>query len=585
MNFANLAVLVLTFLAPAAGLLFFSLRGGEAQGAERKGALLLFGLSALVAVVGVARMDQPVKMELLWPLTLEPSGYFEFAIQANWTRFVWIFFTAALLFGFIAYDAPAALEGGRRPLRLLFLVGSYFAAVIAFLSENILLTVMFAEMSAFLLHAFGMEAGGEDGELERSSYLKRACFLFLGLAALLGMALSRQLSTGSVILLGAVVYILAGVVSRHNPRAWGRLPLLLVQVAMGLFLLERVMQGEGASAELWAPLAAIFATGTVALALLALVAPASLGGGFWLVLTFLGYLLYLRFSSSRPADPFWGIYEAVGLGAVYGMCTLFRFGERLELFWKKALAFTMVALFVGVVSGVLPTVEAVAARFDSETSVFKAASLGLLTFLVAAAAARALLLSFGKPGAKAAAGALAAVLAPSVVVMLAQAGALLRWNDLNFEAVGAGGLMSLFYDLRVLVAASCVAAGLVTGALLGANHRRKGSAAGREVRMEDLFPGLDPSLVKWNLSFAQLPEEGIERASAHIRSWGARATRFVDSIDRGVFGERLFRGISDSGTALSTLARHFHNGQARMYLFLGVLFTLLSSFFFLLEGK
>lgn len=584
MNFANLAVLVLTFLAPAAAVLLFALHGAQGRGLERKGTLLLFGFAALVAMVGIARIDQPVKMELLWPITLEPSGYFEFSLQPHWTRFVWILYTSALLLGFVAYDSPTALEGGRRNLRVLFLCGTFLASVTAFLCENILLSLMFAEMAAFMIHAFGMEAGGEAGELERSSYLKRACFIFLGLAVLLAMALTRQFSTGSVMLLGAVLYIFANVVSRHNPHDWGRLPLTLAQLGMGLFLLERVMQGDNSSVELWAPLSAVFAAGTVVLAVVSLLSPAILGASFWLGLSFLGYLLFLRFSSNRPGDPFWGIYEAVGLGAVFGMCTLFRFGERMDLFWKRALSFTLVAVFLGVVSGALPSVEVAAARFDSDTSVFKIAALGVLTFLVAAVAGKALALSFGKASQKAGTGTFA-VIAPSLLVLLAQAGALLRWNDLNFESVGGGGLAAMLYDPRVLVAASAVAVGLLTGALVGANLRRRGHQAGRDIRMEQVFPGIDPSLVQWNDDFVRLPEEGIERASQWLRGWGARGSRFVDNFDRGVFGDRLFRGFSDSGAALSTLARHLHNGQARMYLFLGVLFTLLSSLLFLLEGK
>lgn len=582
MNFANLTVLVLSFLAPAAAVIVFALRGGSAPGIEKKGMLLLFGLAALVAMVGIGRLDQPVKMELLWPLTLEPSGYFEFSLQSHWTRFVWILFTSAMLLGFTAYDSPGAFEGERKGLRLLFLAGSFLAAVTAYLSENILLSLMFAEIAAFLLHAFGMEAGGAEGELDRGSYLKRAAFIFLSLTVLLAMALSRQLSTGSISLLGAVLYVLANVVSRHNPLDWSRLPLTLVQLAMGLFLLERVMQGEASSAELWAPLAVTFAAGTVMLAVISLLSPAILGASFWLALSFLGYLLFLRFSSAKPADPFWGVYEAIGLSAVFALGTLFRFGERLDLFWKKVLAFALLAVFLGILSGALPSVEVSATRFDTETSVLKAAVLGVLTFLVAAVAGKALLLSFGKGKGG---GALAQILAPSLLLLAAQAGALLRWNDLNSESLAFGGLPGMLYDLRVLVTASGVAAGLLAGALWGANVRRRALAGGRELRMEDFFPGIDPSLVSWNIGFVSLPERGIERATEVLRGWAARGARFIDSLDRGVFAERFFRGFSDSGTALSTLARHLHNGQARMYLFLGVLFTLLSSFFYLLEGK
>ncbi len=584
MNIANLIILVLTFLAPAAAMAVFAAQGGYKPGVERKGLLMLFGFSALIAIAGIARIDQAIKMEMILPLTLEPSGYFEFALQSHWTRYVWILFTSAMLLGFVAFDTPRVLEGGRLGLRMLFLCGSYLSSVIAFLSDNILLSLMFAEIAAFLLHAFGMEAGGEIGELERGSYLKRGSFIFLGLVVLFGLAMSRLLTTGSVVVLGAVLYIFAGVASRYNPRDWSRIPLILVELGMGLFLLERVLLGESASAELWAPLTAIFALATVALSLLSLLSAGVLGAAFWLGLSFLGYLLFLRFGSSRPGDPFWGVYEAVGLGSVFAISILFRFGERLELFWKKALGFVILVLFLGIISGALPSVEVAAARFDSETSMFKIAALGVLTFFVAAVAGKALVQSFPKAGTRVTAG-LFAVIAPSLFVLAAQGGGVLRWSELNFEGIALDGFFSMVYELRVLIAASGVGLGILAGSLWGANARRRTQPSGRDLRMEDLFPGMDLSLIKWNQALIRLPEAGIERAFLWIRGCGTRGARFVDLVDQNLFGARLFRGVSEAGTALSMLARGIHNGQVRMYLFLGILFSLISSFFFLLEGR
>ncbi len=583
MDFGNLAVLGLTFVAPAAALLFFVLRGENARGAEIKASQVLFGLGTLVATVGVARMDLPIKTELLWPLTLEQSGYFEFSLQPHWSRYVWILFTSALLLGFSAFDTHAALETGRRRLRLLFLAGSYFASVVAFLCENALLSLMFIEMAAFMLHAFGMEEGGANGEQEKGSYFKRACFLCLGLVVLLGIALSREFSTASVMLLGAVLYLLSIVASKHNPSSWGRLPLTLVHVGMALFLLERVTSGE-ASSELWAPLAAVFAVSTAVLSVLSILSPSSLSGAFWLGFSFLGYLLYLRFSSTKPADPFWGIYEAVGLGAAYSMGVLFRFGEKTDLFWKRAASFLFVAIFLGVLSGALPSVEVTAARFDSETSLVRIALLGVLTFLVSAVAAKSLVLSFGKSSEASPPKVYLTALLPSILVLAAQVGALVRWNDLNFENVALGGLPAMLYDFRVLVTASAVGAGMLAGSLIGARFRR-GSAVARELRMEDAFPGIDPALVSWNLQFVRLPERGIDRISALVAGWGLRTANSIDSLDRTVFSERLFRGFSEGSGWLSSVARNFHSGQARAYLFLGVLVTLFSCFLFLLEGR
>jgi hypothetical protein len=585
MDFGNMAVLGLTFLAPAAAILFFALRGERAQGTELKGSLVLFGLGMLVAAVGVARMDLPVKTELLWPLTLEQSGYFEFSLQPHWPRYVWIFFTSSLLLGFAVFDAPSAFESGRKKTRPLFLAGAYFSAVVAFLCENTLLSLMFVEMAAFMLHAFGIEEGGPNGELAKASYFKRACFLCLGLVMLLGIALSREFATGSVVLLGAALYVISTVVSKHNPSDWSELPLTLVHVGMALFLLERVTYGE-ASIEMWAPLAAVFAASAAVLAVISLLSPGNLSGVFWLGLSFLGYLLFLRFSSTKPADSFWGVYEAVGLSAAYGLGILFRFGERIDLLWKRAVAFVIVAIFLGILSGALPTVEITTTRFDSETSLLKMAALGLLTFLVSAVSAKGLVLSFGKQGTKPGnPRAFLMALVPSLLVLAVQVGALIRWNELNFEAVGSGGIPAMLYDLRVLVTTSTVCAGMLAGSLVGAKLRRGGWARNRELRMEELFPGIDPSLVQWNLRAVRLPEKGIDRISALVTTWGLRTANTVDLLDRRFFAEKLFRGFSESGASLSSMARYFHSGQVRAYLFLGVLVTLFSGLLFLVEGR
>jgi len=585
MDFGNMAVLGLTFLAPAAAILFFALKGKHAPEAESKSSLLLFGLGVLVAAVGVARMDLPVKTEFLWPLTMEQSGYFEFSLQPHWSRYVWILFSSAILFGFAAYDAPAAFESGRKNLRFLFFTGSYFSAVLAFLCENTLLSLMFVEMAAFMLHAFAMEEIGVNGELEKSSYFKRACFLFLGLVVMLGIALSGEFSTTSVVLLGAVLYVFAAVFSKNHPTDWSQLPLTLVHGGMALFLLERVTFGE-VSTELWVPLSAIFGVSTALLALISLLSPTTLGATFWLGLSFLGYLLFLRFGSTKPSDPFWGIHEAVGLGAAYALGIIFRFGGSIDLLWKKAASFLLVAIFLGILSGALPSVEVSAARFESETSLMKIAMLGLLTFLISAVATKALMLSFGKNEAKVEQPrAYLFTIAPSLLVLATHVGALLRWNEIGFDAVSTDGVPAMLYEMRVLVTSSAVGAGMLAGALIGAKFRNGGWAWSRELKMEEIFPGIDPALVRWNLHFVRLPERGIERISKLISDWGLRTANGLESLDRNAFSEKLFRGFAESSASLSSMARHFHSGQARAYLFLGVLVTLLSCLLFLFEGR
>jgi hypothetical protein len=578
MNLWTLAVLTLTFLAPAAALLFVAWRGGKTPGAEAKACLLLFGVAMAAAALGVARVDRPVRLEFLWPLTLEQSGYFEFSLHLLWSRFVWIFFSAAMLVAYVANEPPT--EGRRNGF--LFLTGSYFCLVLAFLSENILLSLMFVEMSAFATHAFGAEESGE-GELERASYFKRSCFVFLALIALLGLAASRQLSSSSVMLMGAALYLVSTLVSRHSPSRWSQLPLLLLQIGAALFLMERVM-ADDVSSELWLPLSGLFALGTICFASLSLIAPAALSASSWLLYSFLGYLLYLRFSSGKPTDPFWGAYEAVGLGAAFAIGYLLRFGERLDFVWKRILAFGFLAVVLAVVAGALPTVESPTIRFDSETSLARIGLLGLLTFLVSAVSARGLSLALQRrePSTPRA---LITTLAPVVILLLAQAGALLRWNELNFEEIAAGGLAALLSDPRVLLTTAAIATGLLCGGLLGTHGGFAAWTKRRDLRMEAFFPAVDPKLVDSAIGLVRWPERGVSWLSAKVAALMGDAAGAMESADRGFFSEKLFRRLADSSASLSQFARVFHSGQARAYLFLGVLVTLFASFAFLLEGR
>src|SRR4051812_2291220 len=109
MNLLNLSVLVLTFVAPVAAVLFTARRSARAAGGEfqLRGCAILFGLAMVAAATGVWRFDKSIRMEFLWPLTLEQSGYFEFTLQLLWSRFVWIFFVASMLLGFAAFDGAA----------------------------------------------------------------------------------------------------------------------------------------------------------------------------------------------------------------------------------------------------------------------------------------------------------------------------------------------------------------------------------------------------------------------------------------------------------------------------------------------
>jgi hypothetical protein len=338
------------------------------------------------------------------------------------------------------------------------------------------------------------------------------------------------------------------------------------------------------SSELWLPLSGIFGIATVAFACLSLIAPAALGSSFWLVCTCAVYLLYLRFSSAKPGDPFWGSYEALGLGATFAISQLMRFGERLDLVWKRILAFFFLALVLLVVSGAVPTVEPSTVHFDGETSLPRIALFGLLTFLVAAVSGRGFSSSLGK-GETATPRVLVAILAPCFLVLLAEAAMLLRWNELNFDGFAAGGYATFLADPRSLLAAAGAVGGLLCGGLLGTNKAFTAWTKKRDPRMESFFPVVDPGLIRSGERMLRGPELATDWLSARLTAETERAAGMLESADRGFLGERLFRRLSDSSVSLSEFVRLVHSGQARTYLFVGVLVTLLASAAFLWEGR
>jgi hypothetical protein len=586
MDFWNIAVTSLTFAAPLAAILFFAMKG-KAGGpdSESKASLALFGLMFFAAAIGAFRFEHPVRIEFLWPLTVEPSGYFEFSLQLLWLRFSWILFSAAVFLGFAAFDGPGSFVGDRRPLRFLFLVGAFLFSVLAFLSENAMLSLMFAEITVFLMHAFGVGLGGDEGELERVSYFKRSCFLFLSLVTLLGIAATRMFTTNSIVLLGAVLYIISLVFSRHNFIDWKYLPLTLVQLGTALFLLGQVTH-EDITAELAMPLTVVFGLAVLAFSAFSFLAAQALSSAFWMALTLLAYVLFLRFGSTKPSDSFWGTYEAVTLGTAFAIGTCLRFGSRFDLLWKRVLVFLLVSVLLAVISGALPGVESSAMKFEGDVALARAAILGLLTFFVAAASGKALALSFQEPAAKGTAGgAFASSLVPALIVLAIQFGALFRFSEINGESILGLDPLAVVYDLRVLMSAAGVVFGLGTGAILGSHSGFVVWTRNRGRKMEDIFPPVDPAIVEWNQNLVHGPERGLEWISGRLQFVTSQGAEFLEKMDRGVFGEKFFRGFSEYGSSLSLFVRFFHSGNVRMYMFLGVMISLFASFLFLLEGK
>jgi hypothetical protein len=581
MDFWNIAIPALTFLAPAVACLYFTGRTQARSGSEATWGMITFGVVMLVALVGLVRFENPVRLESIWPFSAEPSGYFDFTLQLHWTRYIWIFFTNSLLFVFSAFEGKSSFRGEGRALKFNFLAGASLLSSLAYLSENVLLSLMFLEIMIFLLHAFGIQSSSGEGEQERISFFKRSSFLFLSVLSLLALAVTGKFGANAVVLLGVVLYFLSFIFSRHSFSDWGHQSITLLQAGAAFFLLGRVI-GEDLAPGLWVPVAVIFAASGAVFAWFSLTSVSGLGSSFWLLFSMMGYLLYLRFSSGRPEDPFWGAYEAIALGATYSLSSFFRFGRSADQGVKRALYFAVAALLLAIVSGAMPGIDIAGARANLESPV-KLITLGLLTFLLSLVVGKSIMISFTDEENKEAVS-FSTGLWPAVFLLLIQVGAILRITDLYGEGPFRMGARYLLTNPHIATMGIAVLAGMFAGLLLGANARFVKKIRSNELRMEDLFPSVDPVAVAWNEKTFRYPERGMIWISDRLGHISGRSAAWVQNADKSVFAGKFFRVFRDSSVYASQLTKYFHSGNVRAYLFLGVLLTILASVLFLVEG-
>jgi hypothetical protein len=292
--------------------------------------------------------------------------------------------------------------------------------------------------------------------------------------------------------------------------------------------------------------------------------------------------LLLRFSSNKPDEAIWGSFEAMGLLASYALSLVVRFARSSKQAGQPAVLLVFTVLLLAVITGVLPVAVG---GFHAETrdTVLKISLLAILAFLIALVAARALAMASREGKERDARGAFASAVLPAAIVILIQIGAQVRLHD------GFSGLLEVpgevLSDISLLVRIAALLVGSLAGYVLGSNARLLQWSSHREKRMEDLFPRIDPVVVRWNQSAVLAPERAIEWLSDHAVAMNSRATSALQEFDRRVFAERFPGGFSTYGASLSRLARLLHSGNVRFYLLFGTLLTIFAGALFLLGGK
>jgi len=581
MEFWNIAIPFLVFLSPVAACLYLALNKGIRTETEFKLGMAIWGGVIFLAIFGVFRFDSPVRIHSSWPFSADPSGYFEFVLHQRWTRYVWVLFVNAILLTYAVYEKWEKI----RSRSTAFLHGASLLTSLAFLSENVLLSLLFIETAFFLLYAFSAQAGEREAELGRSSYFKRGSFIVLSLLALTAVSATGELSANSVLLLGVVLYALAFIFSRHGFSQWSHLFLSLIQGGAVFFLLGSII-GEDLPSDLWIPLAALFGVFSLAFALLSAASFSSLGSSFWMLFSLFGYLLFLRFSSGHPDEPFWVIYEAVSLIAVLAWATLFRFGQAAGGALEKGLSILLAILVLGVVSGAIPGVDTIGAKASADYPV-RMACFGVLTFFLALIIGKAMAVAYSKkekirerPETFLAAG-----LVPAIGLILFQVAAVAKITDLNGESPYRMGFVFMITSPHVVTASSAILAGFLAGLLLGSHSGFLGWISNGEKKMEDLFPSVNPVIVAWNGRLAEIPERGLRWISLATASAFDRVAIFAFNFDNTFFREKFFNGFKEYGSSLSLFVRYFHSGNIRAYLFVGVVITIFASVLFLMEGQ
>ena len=103
--------------------------------------------------------------------------------------------------------------------------------------------------------------------------------------------------------------------------------------------------------------------------------------------------------------------------------------------------------------------------------------------------------------------------------------------------------------------------------------------------MENFLPPVDLVMVEAAIRTVRSPERAVAWLSDRLGGMANNFTATVERADRGFFGDRFVRRVAKGANALSGAAKSVHSGHVRIYLFLGVFVTILSSFLFLWEGR
>lgn len=577
MSFWEIVIPSLILVLPLLGMGALIPWSDEIGSLEHRLSYILFSGVAISSLLGFFQFKSPVILGLETGLPLS-SREFELALMLDPSRMGWIFFSSIVLLGLTFFDGHKIYHGAGKRLRFIFLAGTAFFSALAFLSERIALSVMFIEITVFLLHGFSIRSGAEEGKLDRVSYFKRGSFVFLGLAAMLVLNALDEFNAESIVLLGIVLYMMSLVFSKHNFLDWQYLPLSLIQSGAAFFLIGRFMAPEMAP-DLWLPLAVLFAISVSVFSAMSLLSMGALNSHFWLSSALVGYLLFTRFNSAEPFVGNWGIFEIVGLMCAFALSVLSRSGPYIGGWVYRTLTTVFGLILLSILCGFFPGIELPGG--DAAGGVWRLALHGILTFLVATAVIKTVVFSFKEePSQPPNVRKILLAWAPStlVVVLYLVLGA---GHEINFLEFLREREINYFSQPAWAFSSAAMALGLATGIFLGTNMRFILWSKNRQKRMEDFVPRVDPLVIGWNRAVVAFPELAMGVLLKHCGEAFMAVAAYFSRFDRDAIGKIPFSGVANYSTSVSMLVRIFHSGNLRFYIYFGIIVSLLAAGIFL----
>lgn len=585
-EFSIILIPTLILAAPILSLLlFFIPKAREPARFEKKITISLFVFNFLISLLGMLRFQNEFRVGFVIPFSLDGSGFFDFSLYLFWSRFIWIMVTSACLIALSVYDGEKQFLGENKKLRFYFLAGVSLFSSLAYLSENILLSILFLEVTLFFFHADGLISGADEAIQERDAFFRRALFVVVGLLATFALSCFSFFEPKGIILICGLIYISALIFSRHNFTEWSSLPISTAKMAASLFLLNKIMKSDLAPSS-WLFIAGAFGVVSAFFSLFSFLSNKTRESSFWLLFSCFTYLLFLRFYSGIPQANFWSAYESIGLLAAFSLSIIVRYAGFLKGPSSKAAAIVASLFLLLLISGVFPGLEEASKELERKNTVLDFVAMAIVTFLLAATVGKASIFPAKKDGASADEH-FYPIWITALLLLILQICAVafyLNLSSINFDTY-AEAFARPEVQLRLGALLLAITTGILSGGLIGVNGRFRTWIERRNTSLPEFLPSLGSTTVDWSEKITMGPQRLVSWVLEVLARRGSGFSSALEKTDYFVFATRLQGHLAEYSINLSKFVRRAHVGNARIYFLVGVALALFGSIIFIVGGK